>query len=156
MTDPERADDDPSVGGGAPALILDRPDLDGLRLTQAGQPDVWLVFHGRRRRIVSTAVYDSLFGEVTRLVNTPDVEHITRGPDLDEGTCLIRADGDLAIHLLTRTADGAVRRHFVPTYESLLDFGFDETRVRQIPSLLVEGLAAGADLVSAADRAKLR
>jgi len=156
MADLEGVGGEASVDGGAAALIVDRPDLDGLRLIQEGQPDVWLVFHGQRHRIVSTTVYDTLFGEVTRLVNTPDVEHVTRGPDLAEGACLIRPDGDLVIYLLTRGADGAVRKHFIPTYESLVDFGFDETKVRQVPSLLVEGLTAGADLVSAADRAKLR
>lgn len=137
-------------------MILDRPDLDGLRLIEEGRPDVWLMYHGKRHRIASPAVYDSLFSEVSGLVTYPDVSSITLGPDVIEGSCLIRADETVFVHLLTASDSGEVRRHWVPTYESLLDFGFAEAKVRDIPHLAMELLPKGADLVSAADRSARR
>lgn len=131
---------------------LRRPDLDGLRLLEPGQPDVWLIFGGERHRIASSLVYDALFNEVEGLVPYEGVERILLGPELGEGTCLIRADGALAIYLLTRAGNGQIQRHFIPTYESLLDFGFDEAKVRSVPSLVIEGLDEGVELTSAADR----
>lgn len=137
-------------------MVLPRPDLDGLRLIEPGQPDVWLIIRGERRRVISSDVYDNLWSEVSGLVSYEGVEWITRGPDLGEGVCLIRAEGSLFIHLLARAEGGAVLRHFIPTYESFLDFGFDEGKVRNLPPLVVEGLEEGIELTSAADRAARR
>lgn len=134
-------------------MIRARPDLDGLRLIAPGRPEVFLMFGGRRHQVSSSAVYDALWNEVEGLVSSFDVDTIELGPPLVEGSCLIRPDGDVAIHLLTATAEGPIR-HFVPTYESLLDFAFDEGRVRNVPRLLLDAVPAGEDLVSAADRAR--
>lgn len=135
---------------------LPRPDLDGLRLIEPGTPDVWLIFRGERHRITSSAVYDSLFSEVEGLVPYEGVDGIQLGPELGEGTCLIRAEGALSIYLLTRTEGGQVERLFIPTYESLLDFGFDEGKVRSVSPLVIDGLEEGMELTSAADRASRR
>ena len=137
-------------------LVLPRHDLDGMRLIEPGRPEVWLVIRGERRRVASTAVYDALWSETTRLVPFEGVNWITSGPDLDDGTCLIRPDGGLPIYLLARSGNGHVLRHFIPTYESLLDFAFDEGKVRSVPPLVIEGLQEGMELVSAGDRARNR
>lgn len=137
-------------------MVLPRPDLDGLRLIEPDKPDVWLIMRGERRRVTSSEVYDGLWSEVTGLVSYEDVESITRGPDLEPGVCLIRAEGSLSIHLVARSENGPVLRHFIPTYESLLDFGFDEGKVRNLPALLIDGLEEGFQLTSAADRAARR
>lgn len=136
--------------------VLPRPDLDGLRLNEPGRPEVWVVFGGERHQVASSTVYDSLFSEVTGLLPYEGVEWITEGPALEEGTCLIRADETLSIHLLARASNGQVVRHFIPTYESLVDFGFDENKVRNVPPLVIEALHEGVELVSAADRAARR
>ncbi|MDP8916958.1 MAG: hypothetical protein M3M95_07145 [Pseudomonadota bacterium] len=133
-------------------MVLPRPDLDGRRLNEPGKPEVWLVFGGERHQIASSTVYDSLFSEVTGLLPYEGVEWITEGPVLEEGTCLIRADETLSIYLVTRRFNGQVVRHFIPTYESLVDFGFDQGKVRNVPPLVVEGLHEGVELTSAADR----
>lgn len=134
-------------------MVLPRPDLDGLRLIGPDNPDVWLIVRGERRHVTSSEVYDSLWTEVSGLVAYEGLEWITRGPDLGHGTCLVRAEGSLSIHLLTRAEGGTVLRHFIPTYESFLDFGFDEGKVRNLPFLVVQGLEEGIELTSAADRA---
>ena len=130
-----------------------RHDLDGLRLIEPGRPEVWLIVRGERRQVASSAVYDSLWSETSGLTPFSGVERITLGPALGEGTCLVRADGTLPIHLIARCDTGAVLRHFIPTYESLRDYGFDESKVRDVPALLIEGLHEGLPLTSAADRA---
>lgn len=133
-------------------MVRSRPDLDGLRLHVSGGPDVWLMFGGQRHWIASSAVYDALWSEVDGLVSAFDVALIEEGHELGEGTCLVRPDGSLAIHLLTSPQPGEVVRCFVPTYESLLDFGFDEAKVRDVPPLLLDSIPAGPELTSAADR----
>ena len=132
-------------------MAVERPDLDGFRLFRPGSPDVWLVFHGRRHRVASSAVYDALWSEIDGLVNFDALEEVAIGPELAGGTCLIRAEGTVFIHLLT-TQDGEIRRLFVPTFESLQGFGFDEGRVRDLPALAVQGIPAGEDLTAASAR----
>jgi hypothetical protein len=132
-------------------MVSERPDLDGLRLIESGGPDVWLIFHGRRHRVPSTAVYDRLFSEIEGLVHSSEIQSIARGDDLSAGACLIRGDGTLAVYLLT-TVEGELRRLFVPTYESLRDFRFDEAKVRDVPTLLLQAVPTGAELISAGAR----
>ena len=134
-------------------MVLPRPDLDGLRLIEPGKSDVWLVIRGERRHVASTEVYDGFWSEVTGLVPYEGLEWIARGPDLSQGACLVRADGSLSIHLVARAEGGTVLRHFIPTYESFLDFGFDEAKVRSLPFLVLEGVEEGFELTSAGDRA---
>jgi hypothetical protein len=137
-------------------MILERPDLDGMRLIEEGSSQVFLMFGGRRHHISSSAVYDALFSEITGLVTFSDVALIAEGPELGDGTCLIRADESLFIYLVMRSAEGQVRRHFIPTYESLLDFCFDESKVRNVPPIVMEAIPEGEELVSAGDRAARR
>ena len=136
-------------------MILERGDLDGLRLVQAGGPDVWLVFHGVRHRIPSPAVYDALFRDTSGLVAYANVDEVRLGDEMAEGSCLIRADHSLPIFLLTASPAGP-RRHLILSYETFVDFGFDEAKVRSLPVLALEAITQGADLVSAADRAARR
>ena len=131
---------------------LPRPDLDGLRLVDPGSPDVWLMFGGARHRVTSSAVFDALFYEVERLVPHYGVNRIAIGPELGEGTCLIRADGSISVYLLARASNGRVQKHFVPTHESMLDFGFNESAIRAVSPLVIEALPDGVQLISAADR----
>jgi hypothetical protein len=132
-------------------MSVERPDLDGLRLFKPASPHVWLMFHGRRHRVGSPAVYDALWSEIDGLVNFDDLDEIAQGPDLPDGTCLIRAEGTVFIHLLT-LQDGQVRRLFIPTLESLQGFGFDTWKVRDLPPLVVQALPAGPDITAASDQ----
>lgn len=79
----------------------ERPDLEGARLQEPGSHNVWLVFHGRRQRIESSEVYDSLFNEIDNIVKYEDSSQILTGPELNDGTCLIRAPGTLPVCRLT-------------------------------------------------------
>ena len=137
-------------------MLFERPDLDGKSLITPGRPDTWIVFHGKRHRIPSTMVFDALFSNIEHLASIEEVDEIALGPDLSEGACLIRETGTLAIYLLTGLPEGGVSRHFVPTYESLVDFSFDESKVVMLPKLVMDALPLGRELTSAGDRAMRR
>lgn len=131
---------------------MERPDLDGMRLARWGAPDVWLVYGGRRHRIASPDVYTSLFGDRQEAISfDDDMDHVDPGPELNDGTCLVRADRNGMIFMATGAGD-TFRLHHVWNYETLLDFGFDMGKVRDVPQLLVDVLPRGRDLVSAGSR----
>lgn len=137
-------------------MVLERGDLDGLRLVQAGRPDVWLVYHGVRHRIPSPAVYDALFSNAEGLIEYAPVDEVRLGEEVHEGTCLVQADNGLAIYLLTSAITAGPRLHHIATYDSFMHFGFDQSKVRKVPDLMLNAMPRGADLVSAADRAARR
>ena len=128
-----------------------REDLDGLRLTEPGKPDVWLVFHGRRHRVSSPLVYDALFADTQGLVHTDEIASIMMGPELNDGTCLVRAFDTLAIFLVTGRYP-RVTRHYIPSFESFSDFGFALDAVKEVPLLMLENITLAAELISIADR----
>jgi hypothetical protein len=130
-------------------MIVERPDLDGSRVVEAGSPNVWLIFHGRRHRIPSPEVYENLFSETDALITVEAVDIIARGPDLSDGAMLIRAVDGTSIYFLTAAYEGGVRRHHIPNYESFLEFGFDMSKVREFPVLLVDALSTGRDITGA-------
>lgn len=132
-------------------MHVTREDLDGLRLVEPGKPDVWLMFHGRRHRVCSPQVYEALFSDIEGLVYSDEISSITMGPELNDGTCLIRALGTLAIFLVTGRYPH-VTRYYITSYNSFCDFGFNMNAVTDVPSILLDALAIGDDLASPADR----
>jgi len=128
-----------------------RTDLDGQRLVVPGKPEVWLVFNGERHRIPNSTAYDRLFSEVERLITSVDVDSIKRGEDLDEDVCLVRPEGGHQIFLVTGSGEN-IRRHHIVSFETLVDFGFDIVKTREVPSILVRALSEGEPLTSAARR----
>lgn len=132
--------------------MAEHPDLDGVRLSKPDGPDVWLVFHGKRHRIVSPAVYESLFADASGILFNPAIDDIATGSDLNDGTCLVRFEGRPDIYLATESGPNAQIMH-IPSYEVFVDFGFDLTKVREIPAVLFEVIPKGPTLTSAPDRA---
>ena len=128
-----------------------RPGLDGLRLRQVNHDDAWVVFGGRRRLIGTSQVYDGLFSEKDNLVFIEDLSRIARGPDLERGTVLVRADEGGDIFLVAATS-GPPIRHRIVSWETFVDFGFRLETVRLAPFLLLEAVQQGEDIVSAAFR----
>lgn len=110
------------------------------------------MYHGRRHRIAGVPICDRLFGDTQDLTVTEELASIAEGPPLEDGTCLVRQEGEPFIFLLTRAPDG-IRLHHVASYESFVDFRFDEARVMDVPRLLLGQVEHGRKLSSAADRA---
>lgn len=128
-----------------------RNDLDGLRLVEPGKPDVWLMFHGRRHRVASPAVYDALFAEAEALVHSDEIPPIAMGPELNDGTCLVRAQDTMGIFLITGCYPN-VTKHYIPSFESFSDFGFSLAAVKDVPAILLDHVPLAPDLVSFRDR----
>ena len=126
------------------------PELDGARIQVPSAPEVWLVYHGMRHHITSPSVYEAMFSSVD-LLQMDSVDQILRGPDLVEGTCLVRAEEGGGIYLVTGFPDTEIRKHYIYSFETLKDFGFDEAKVRLLPRLVLAGLPLGRDIRSAAD-----
>lgn len=136
-------------------MLFDRPDLDGLRLRQVGGDDVWLVYHGRRHKIASPSVSHALFMNDLSIEHVNDIEAISLGPDLNEGTCLIRSDHRGDIYLLTGSRFDP-RLHRVTSWNSFVEFHFAIEAVRTVPDLLVDAIELGRTLSAANDRAQTR
>ncbi len=132
--------------------MFERADLDGRRIFQNGRPEVWLVFHGVRHHIYNPDVFDALFVNADNIIELPEAESLSDGRVLNPGTCLVQPMGGVGIYLVT--GEGVfIRRHLIPTYESFCDFGFDLSKVVQIPNLVLEGIVGGREITSASDRA---
>ncbi len=134
-------------------MALVRPELDGLRLYVPGKPEVWLVFHGLRHHVVSPRVHDALFIGAEGHTAVESVDDLMRGPDLNEGTCIVRGDlADDGVYLLTGFPAAEVRRHHVFSWETFVDFGFDERLIRVTPGLLLSAIPLGRALHSSKPR----
>jgi hypothetical protein len=101
--------------------------------------------------VCSPQVYEALFSDIEGLVYSDEISSITMGPELNDGTCLIRALGTLAIFLVTGRYPH-VTRYYITSYNSFCDFGFNMNAVTDVPSILLDALAIGDDLASPADR----
>ncbi|MEH3116743.1 MAG: hypothetical protein PGN25_03830 [Methylorubrum populi] len=130
-----------------------RDDLNGLRLAAPDSADVWLVFGGRRHRVASPAVYQALFTGPDELVFSEDIPSITMGPELNDGTCLVRPGGAHTIFLVTGRAP-AIRKYYIPSYENFTDFGFNQAAVIEVPALMLEAVEFGGELTSTFDRTR--
>jgi hypothetical protein len=131
-------------------MYTTRTDLDGMRLVEPGKPDVWLMFHGKRHRVVSAEVYDALFSDVEALIFNDDVQSITMGPELAPGTCLVRPKGLSSIFLVTGRGS-LVEKYYIPTYESFITFGFNMDTVVDVPPILLDAVALSGELTSSLD-----
>jgi hypothetical protein len=129
----------------------ERPDLDGLRLYHPGNPNVWLIFHGQKHRIASPGAYDALFANHEGLNSSDEIDTIFEGVEISEGTILARPAGSVSVYLVTGWPE--TQRYLVGSYETAVDFGFDLSKVIDIPSLVLYAVQPGIELISANDRA---
>lgn len=125
--------------------------LNGARIQVPNTPEIWLIYHGMRRHIVSPAVYQALFSSGEGIIELESVDQILRGPDLNDGTCLIQDENGGPIFLLTGFPDTEVRKHNIISYDTFQDFAFDMSKVVRLPSLVVAGIPVGRDIRSAAE-----
>jgi hypothetical protein len=129
-----------------------RTDLDGARLRKPGEAAVWLIFQGLRHHVADSDTYSALFANDRGVVDDIHVCEIAMGPELNHGSCLARAQGEVSIYLVF----GRPRpiRCYIPTLESFAEFGFDMDKVCDVPRILLDAIPVGPELQSAADRAR--
>ncbi|MBB5765609.1 hypothetical protein ABEV34_04415 [Methylorubrum rhodesianum] len=119
--------------------------ITGKRIYVSGDPNVWLVYHEQRHRIVSPEVYDALFSEIEGLVEFPALNEIPIGYELGVGTCLVQAEGEIARYLLVDTPEG-VRRLHISTWNVWEIFSFSENSLQKVSPLLLKNVKEGACL----------
>ncbi len=124
-------------------MVSARPDLNGCRLFVPGSSEVWLMYGGMRHHIVSPNVYTALFSETDDLTEVGSVEDILRGPDLNDGTCLVRGRSDGPIYLVTGFPATDIRRLHIGSWETFVKFRFDEALVQAAPELVLAAVPAG-------------
>ncbi len=134
--------------------MIERRDLDGLRLTQADQPDVWLVFDGRLHKIRSPNVYISLFDDDLTVQTSDEVDFIDAGPTLENGSCLVQGLNEGPIYLLANYFSGSELLE-ISSWASFLDFGFSPSKIHKVPELLLKHMSYGTHLTSALDVIRL-
>ena len=133
-------------------VTVARPDLDGACIHVPVRNEVWLVFHGSRHYVANSSVFDSLFEGIAGLRKFDTVDDILVGPALNDGTCLVRADGDASVYMITGQPGSGVRRHKIDGPQSWTDFGFSLNVVKAISHLVLSGLPFGRELQSAGHR----
>jgi hypothetical protein len=129
-----------------------RADLDGCRLRKPGEAAVWLIFQGLRHHIADPDTYSALFADDRGVVDDVQVGEIALGPELNHGSCLVRAQGGVSIYLVFGRPRAI--RCFIPTLESFNEFGFAMSKVCDVPRILLDAIPVGPELESAADRAR--
>ncbi|MGE7413194.1 hypothetical protein [Methylobacterium tarhaniae] len=127
------------------------PALNGARVQVPNMPEVWLIYHGMRHHITSPSVYEALFSSAEGILEIESLDQIARGPDLNEGTCLIQKEDGGSIFLLTGSPDEEIRKHNIISYDTFQDFAFDMSKVIRLPNLAVAGIPVGDDIRSAAE-----
>lgn len=123
---------------GEASLIRIRRDLDGLRVRSPSSIEIWLIFNGMRHYIVSPTVYDALFHNHD-IRDLPDVEKLMRGPDLVDGTVLVRGS-DGRIFLVTAVAADNIRRYLISDWPTFQALDFDISLVVDVPDIVISAV----------------
>lgn len=119
-------------------MIRIRRDLDGLRVRSPSSIEIWLIFNGMRHYIVSPTVYDALFHNHD-IRDLPDVEKLMRGPDLVDGTVLVRGS-DGRIFLVTAVAADNIRRYLISDWPTFQALDFDISLVVDVPDIVISAV----------------
>ncbi len=124
-------------------MATERFDLDGAVITLPNDAGLALVFQGRSHAIENANVQNALF------VNKPlesigQVKGLAEGEMLNDGSCLIRAEGEHGIFLLTGLPK--TRRCLITSFEAFTKFGFDMDKVRNVPWLVLQAIPVGPEI----------
>lgn len=120
-----------------------RKDLDGLRIIDHKSNEVWLIINGMRHYINGSSVYDALFSDLN-LAEAADLEDIVRGPNLGEGTCLVKSD-DGSIYLISGEGE-YIRKHRITTWETFNKYAFNFDAVKNVPKILLDAVPSSIDI----------
>ena len=130
-----------------------RADLDGLRVRGPLTSQVWLIFNGMRHYITSPAAYDALFCDLA-IRDVADLDVVLRGPDLIDGTALIRG-GNGHIFLVTAVAANEIRRFHIVDWATFQALGFDVDLVRDVPDIVISAIRCAPPILIGDERARL-
>ena len=99
-----------------------------------------------RHRVTSSGVYDALFRPHPELRIVDDVDGIVSGPDLVEGTCLVKGSSTSIIYLVTGAPAINVRKYQVASFEVFQALQFDESLCRVVPDIVLSAIPNGPSI----------
>lgn len=132
-----------------------RPDLNGLRVQQYGEPHVYLIDEGLRRRIPSPAVMAQLFTlgadwtyqyhpTASSVILDLSANQIDVGVPLPEDCLIVQASDSPQVFLLDRDADGKQVKRWITSAGAMERFQFDWGKINHLNSALANlGLPDG-------------
>ena len=123
-------------------MVSIRPDLNGFKIYVNGEPDVWLVFNGMRHLLASPDVAGNILVGGSNVKAVLTVDDIMQGPILNEGTCLVSAEGSGGVYLVTGM-EPSIYRYPISDLETFEELCFDKTKIRYIPHLVLQGVPLG-------------
>jgi hypothetical protein len=131
-------------------VVVSARDLDGYRVGLPYDPNVWLVYHGRRHRISSPMAYDALFSDTSAILILPDLSSIPEGPEINDGSCLVSASKAGPAYFVTGQAP--TQKYLVPSADIFSDFGFCLEKILAVPSIVAKAVPEGPELMSSKER----
>lgn len=123
-----------------------RFDLEGKRLYVKARDQVWIIINGVRHLITSSSVYDSLFQGNVDLLPFDNVDSISRGLDLLDGTSLIKERNGQDIYLLVPIEGNRIFRHRIKSYAAFELYGFSLELVVELPPIVVKAMPVGDEI----------
>ncbi|GJD62338.1 sulfotransferase family protein [Methylobacterium frigidaeris] len=109
--------------------------------------EVWVIFNDQRYHVSDANVYMDLFASNMIPPEAENISDISRGPDFNPGTCLVRCEKSNFIYLVTGVPGLSLRKHHIVHYKTFLQLCFDESRCRTVPELVLAGIANGAAIM---------
>jgi hypothetical protein len=110
--------------------MVQRPDLDGLRLRMPGNDTVWMMDQGKKRGIPSVQVYNELFSTWDNIHLDLNVDGIDTGSSLSSTACLFRCFDSGKVFLLDGTSPNFIKRHIAsPDVMSRFQFSWNKVHV---------------------------
>ena len=125
--------------GAAPAAVIPRPDLAGLRVKLPTQPQIYLIDpDGYRRWIPNPDTYNNLFRDWNGVVTDIDINEIAEGSALTDGAVLVRGSNSAPVYLVSNSM-----RRWVTSPAAMDKYHFNWNRVYVVPPVLVDFIPQG-------------
>jgi hypothetical protein len=122
-------------------LRIARPDLNGIRIQQAGSSAIYLVDRGQKRHIPDPQTFNNLFKNWSHH-EVLDIDSIETGIPLPSGAILAAPIGEGTVYLL----DGGCKRHVTgPAVMTKYNFNWD--RVYKLPPISLANIPLGDPII---------
>lgn len=115
-----------------------RPDLDGLLVSQPGNPAIWLVANGGyRKRVPVGPTFGNLFLPTATIVKDINVTAIPEQAGITDGAILARATGEQTVYLISNGTKWPITAGGFGRYQ------FDPARIVNVPEVLLDFIPDG-------------
>jgi hypothetical protein len=123
--------------------IIKEPDrrFNGRRAKGEGEEAIYLVDRGYLRHVPNPRTYVNLFPDWEGLDESEELFSLPFGKPISDGAILARAEDDDTVYLV----EHGVKRPLA-SREVLEKYHFDETKIKVVPPIVLDGLTTGPTL----------